>query len=392
MRILFILSGVWYDPLGEPVVSGGDVVIVEIARRWAKYGFIHVLTSAAGKDLCYRMGLRAEYHEFAHYEKLGIPGRLAETLSVSALSRRLELRENTRFDLVCSSCEHLNDVLPALQLKKSTPAAVWVAIVHFVVPSPSHRWKAGMLRSILYFLNHRLGATMIRMGADLIVAVSEKTASEYVTRLGFSQNRVMPIPGGLDFDLIQKTASAVSTKEYDAIFMKRLHPMKGALEVLEIWRNVVNLMPAAKLLIAGGGTREMVNKVNDTVTRLGLGQNIVIRGSIYDQREKIRALAKSRVFLLPSFEENWALVIGEALAAGLPVVAYSLPEIRQVWGEHVVWIPKGDKIGFSKATSEILLKAGKTGLPQNLDFLREYDWNSIADLVWRRCERLISSV
>ncbi len=390
MKILFILRGVWYDSSGKPVVSGGDVITVEIARRWARFADIHFLTSGAGRDLCKMMGLVADYHELLRFKQSDLAGGLRQSLRLLADSGHLRSYENTRFDLVCSSCEHLSEVLPALYLKKRAIAESWMAIVHFVVPSPSQRLKAGRLRSILYYLNHRLGAVLIRTGADLVVAVSKKTASEYVTKVGLDQNRVVPIPGGLDLDLIRRTANPVPEKEYDAIFMKRLHPMKGVFEVLEVWRDVVRGRPNAKLLIVGGGTSEVIRKMEDAIGRFGLWHNVVMKGSIYDQEEKIRLLAKSRIFLLPSFEENWALVIGEALATGLPVIAYDLPEIRPIWGEHVVWIPKGDKTSFSTATSKILSEGTRAEFCRPPAFLRQYDWNFIADLVWRRCEQLIS--
>jgi glycosyltransferase involved in cell wall biosynthesis len=279
-------------------------------------------------------------------------------------------------------------VVPALHLKKRNLAKLWVATVHFVVPPPSARWRAGPVRAILYYLNHRLGATLIRSGADLIVAVSETTRSEYVTKMGFDRKRIMSIPGGLDFDRIRQTAKAVARKEYDAIFMKRLHPMKGIFEVLEAWRQVVRVLPSAVLIMVGDGTPQIVSRIKDMIRRYDLGRNVVLKGPVYDQLEKVRLLAKSRVFLLPSLEENWALVIGEALTAGLPVIAYDLAEIRSIWKEHVVWVPKGDTSAFAKAAIEILQRGGTPSGPPA--FLKHYDWKLVSNVIWERCRKMIN--
>jgi glycosyltransferase involved in cell wall biosynthesis len=114
-------------------------------------------------------------------------------------------------------------------------------------------------------------------------------------------------------------------------------------------------------------------------------------GPVYDIKEKIALLAKSKLFLLPSFEENWTIVVGEALTAGLPVIAYDLLEINQVWGEHVSWIPKGDTEIFAAEVIKLLsdneyyhMCAGK-----GINFMKQFDWNDIAERQLELCTKLI---
>lgn len=74
-----------------------------------------------------------------------------------------------------------------------------------------------------------------------------------------------------------------------------------------------------------------------------LEHNILIYGRCSDV--KLYSLLKSsKVFIFPSFFEGWGIVVAEALACGLPVVAYDIPAIRENFGscKNVFLMPIGD--------------------------------------------------
>jgi glycosyltransferase involved in cell wall biosynthesis len=394
MKVLFVMNGVSYGFSRKPSISGGDVITIEIAKRWARKGvLIYFLTSLAGKNLCERLGLNATYYLSSRSSNSSIWNYIFLVLKIaiggSPFSERTSAKAN--FDFVYSTCEHLYDVLPALKIRKRN--VKWVATVHFVPPSPLTRVKAGWLNAFLYYLNHMLGAQIIRSRADLVFAVSQRTVLDYVHKLKFDQNKVATVPGGIDYDLIRTIANSYHEMQYDAIYMKRLQPMKGVFDVIKIWRLVVIANPTAKLLIVGDGPVEVVKQMHYMITKFGLTGNIEIRGPVYDVKEKISLLAESKLFLLPSYEENWAIVIGEALTAGLPVIVYDLPEIRSLWGEHVIWTPKGDVRSFAEEVVKLLsshqyyqINAGK-----GINFTKQFDWDKIAQKELELCTQLTTS-
>ena len=134
MRTLFIMNGVTYGASGQPSVSGGDIILIKIAKMWLQKSVeVHFLTSSAGKELCERLGVKAIYDlssgssnpSICNYIFCALRSAVAGPLSQAKVS----------FDLAYSSCEHLYDVLPAFNMKKRN--VKWVAMVHFVPPSPS---------------------------------------------------------------------------------------------------------------------------------------------------------------------------------------------------------------------------------------------------------------
>lgn len=45
-------------------------------------------------------------------------------------------------------------------------------------------------------------------------------------------------------------------------------------------------------------------------------------------------LKSSKVFVFPSHEEGWGIAVCEAMAAGLPIVAYDLAPFREFFPRH----------------------------------------------------------
>jgi glycosyltransferase involved in cell wall biosynthesis len=389
MKVLFIMNGVTFGASGQPAVSGGDVILIEVARRWLSKGVdVHFMTSSAGKELCERSGLRVTFHLSCNSS---IPSIINyASLALKAGRQSLSL-VGERFDLVYSSCEHVYDVFPALMLKRRNVR--WAAMIHFVPPAPWTRVKAGGLNAILYYLNHLCGASIIRFAADVAFAVSDRTSQDYVHKMKFDKKKVVSVPGGISYGLIRSIVGSNCSygHKFDGVFMKRLQPMKGAFDILQIWRYVVNVFPKAKLLIIGDGPSEVVARMRSLIKELGIVDNVELSGPVFEMDEKISMLASSKLFLLPSYEENWALVVGEALASGLPVLVYDLPEIRDVWKDNVFWLPKGDVKEFAAKTID-LLSNYQLCLPRvakGVEFVKQFDWDIIADNQLKLCQKLI---
>jgi glycosyltransferase involved in cell wall biosynthesis len=73
------------------------------------------------------------------------------------------------------------------------------------------------------------------------------------------------------------------------------------------------------LVIAGEGTPAYVARLHKLARELGLGERVLWAGQLGGD-VKAGALAAARVFVLPSFSENFGIAAAEALLAGLPCV------------------------------------------------------------------------
>jgi glycosyltransferase involved in cell wall biosynthesis len=101
------------------------------------------------------------------------------------------------------------------------------------------------------------------------------------------------------------------------LFLSRIHPKKGLLNLVEA---VNHLKPAGwRIQIAGYDEGGYQAVVENAVRENDLEEYFSFLGPIKDD-EKWELYSRADVFILPSFSENFGLVIAEALAAGTPVI------------------------------------------------------------------------
>ncbi len=100
---------------------------------------------------------------------------------------------------------------------------------------------------------------------------------------------------------------------YASKFMRRKHPDDVVAAVGELHRLGVQV----SLLMVGTG--EMDAELRQRVSQLGLNGYVAFTGFV-NQAELPKVYAASDVFVLPSEDEPWGLIVNEVLCAGLPVV------------------------------------------------------------------------
>jgi glycosyltransferase involved in cell wall biosynthesis len=102
------------------------------------------------------------------------------------------------------------------------------------------------------------------------------------------------------------------------LYMGRLSREKGIENLLD----ALTLLDDLKLqvTVAGSGQPAYVRLLKDRASRSQLDEKIQFLGHI-EGREKETAFRTSDVCVVPSFIENYGIVVAEALANGLPVIA-----------------------------------------------------------------------
>lgn len=115
-----------------------------------------------------------------------------------------------------------------------------------------------------------------------------------------------------------------------AIAAGRLLPLKGFDVLLEAMAACDR--PGSRLILAGEGAEGP--RLRQQIERLGLEGRVELAG--FCERDKLRALFRQAgFFVMPSRREGMPLVLLEAMATGLPVVATSVGGVPQVMVEGV---------------------------------------------------------
>ncbi len=152
--------------------------------------------------------------------------------------------------------------------------------------------------------------------ASAFHATSQEEA-ENIRKIGFKQ-AIAVIPNGvLVPDKIVNEKKAQEKYQRKALFLSRIHPKKGLHNLLDAWET---LKPNEwRLLIVGPEEAGYRAEIEGKIKAKGLESFIELRGEVNDL-EKWDLYKSSALFVLPSFSENFGIVVAEALAAGVPVI------------------------------------------------------------------------
>ncbi|MEP0548287.1 MAG: glycosyltransferase [Rhodothermales bacterium] len=148
--------------------------------------------------------------------------------------------------------------------------------------------------------------------ARLFHATAEEEVED-IRRAGLRQP-VALIPNGVE--LPDRAREAPTGMVRKALFLSRVHPKKGLINLVRAWAEV--RAEGWELVLAGpdeGGHRAEVEHV---IRALGL-EGIRWTGEV-DDRAKWDLYYGADLFVLPTFSENFGIVVAEALAAGIPAI------------------------------------------------------------------------
>jgi glycosyltransferase involved in cell wall biosynthesis len=113
--------------------------------------------------------------------------------------------------------------------------------------------------------------------------------------------------------------AALNGEDPKLLFLSRLHEKKGVHVLIEAAALLRKKGRKFKLLLAGTGSAAYEGQLREQTKRLQLEDVVTFLGLVTGM-EKISLYQAADVFVLPTQQENFGLVLIEALAAGTPVV------------------------------------------------------------------------
>ncbi len=203
-----------------------------------------------------------------------------------------------------------------------------------------------------------------------------------IRRLGFKQP-VAVIPNGVKLPVLKPEVPKLKptkTKTRQALFLSRINPKKGLPMFLDTWAQVAP--ENWNLVIAGNDDSDHLPLVVRKIKQLGLSDRVEVVGPLFG-KDKEQAYLNSNLFVLPSYSENFGIVVAEALSYGLPVLTTTGCPWEALEIERCGWwvepTPDGIKTGLKaafKSSDDERLEMGKRGRAL---VERCYLWPAIAD-------------
>ena len=279
-----------------------------------------------------------------------------------------------------------------IAMKRKIPYVVSLHGGVFDVPdAEAETWTAPTQGTIEWgkVLGWWVGSRRVLDDAAAILCVGAEEQRQ--TQRRFPQKKVLHLANGVDPERFAtgdgdkfRKSYGIPLDAYVVVTVGRIDPQKNQIFAVDLLPELMRLNPDTHMVIIGPVTNERYHeKLTRKINENGLqGRVVVIDGLAAGSQELVDAYHGADLFLLPSVHEPFGIVILEAWAAGLPVIASrvgGIPSFVKDQEDGLLFAPN-DKLSCLK-TFEILTssqsKAGEMAAAGRRKAVARYSWDGI---------------
>lgn len=239
----------------------------------------------------------------------------------------------------------------------------------------AYEWT-GSRRRVLKRIWEILCNALISPGMVVTHVISERERGPTQARI--PKARAVIVPNGVDIPSAIPARSWLPEGKLRLMYLGRLSPKKGVENLLHAMAQLN--APSVVLSIYGTGDDLYVTKLHDLADSLGLLDKTVFFVGHVDGKRKDQAFYQSDVCIVPSHTECFCMVVAEALAHGVPVVAsHGTPWAELEEKQCGLWVensPESLAQAIIRIRAMELSEMGQRGR----DWMkREFSWDTLAE-------------
>lgn len=187
--------------------------------------------------------------------------------------------------------------------------------------------------------------SVARNEIDHFIAVTE-VAKQALIQEGVSPSKITVIPMGVDTKRFRPSKNK-RKNPVNILFVGRLVPEKGIGELLQSYSELKKHYPKIKLTLVGSGP--LINQCKKA--------GAIVKQIPYSKIHLEYQAAD--IFCLPNkptktWQEQYGMVLVEALSSGLPIVTSSSPVMQEVCGDSALYSLPGDSMQLTNQLSYLL--------------------------------------
>jgi len=289
----------------------------------------------AGHDVCLAFGPSGE-SEMSVTEREQLAGRMhafceagGETVVLSSLARQPGWADFAAYRQMRQLIARGFDVVHTHTSKAGALGrlAAWGrsgAVVHTPHGHIFHGYFGRMKTRVFIGIERFLAAR-----SHVLIALTQAERDDHLTLDIGRPEQWRVIPSGVDVAGIQMSVTVwrknhANARQWDAVSVGRLAPIKGMERLIRAWARVCEIKPGARLAIVGDGEeKETLEKMCQLA---GVADNVHFAG----WSDPVAYLATSRCFALLSYNEGMGRAVVEAMAAGLPCVVSDVCGLKEL--------------------------------------------------------------
>jgi glycosyltransferase involved in cell wall biosynthesis len=222
--------------------------------------------------------------------------------------------------------------------------------------------------------------------ADGVLAVSEFTADQVVTRLGVPRSRItICSPGAPPWK-----PRAAPQPDGPILFMGTLEPRKNVGGLLRAYARLLSILPSApRLLLAGNATPAAAQWLTE-IAEPPLAGHVEHVGYVQSDR-RYDLYCRASMLVLPSHLEGFGLPALEAMTVGVPVIVSRRGALPEVTGGAGIVVEPDDEQALTGAMQRYLTDASAAAAAsaKGLARSRRYSWDASASALYGAYTRAI---
>jgi glycosyltransferase involved in cell wall biosynthesis len=230
--------------------------------------------------------------------------------------------------------------------------------------------------------------TLIPFGGVVTHTTSKR--EQVATQKRLPRATAMIVPNGVDSPDDLPNRDWLPDGRLRLIYLGRLSPKKGIENLL----HAIDIIddPTVSLTIFGEGDIAYSAGLNELAVQLGLlGKSVFFAGKV-DGEAKSTAFYNADVCVVPSHSENFCMVVAEALAHGVPVVASRGTPWAEIEENQCGFWVDNNPTSLAKAIVQIrALELPKMGSCGRAWMIREFAWSPLAEDMMDIYRSLVSS-
>lgn len=211
--------------------------------------------------------------------------------------------------------------------------------------------------------------------SDLIVAVSEFTASQVESLLGFPRSRIRVIHHGVQ----QVPRTGKEKREKMILFVGAIQKRKNVERLVHAFESTP---PGWRLVLAGAsgfGAAAVLNVIEQSTRRA----DISVEGYVSDA-DLEGLYARASIFTFASLDEGFGMPVLEAMAHGVPVLTSDASALREVAGDAALLVDPHDEHAIAEGLRQLIQNDSLREQLTARGFERSatFPWNAAIEKTW----------
>ena len=212
--------------------------------------------------------------------------------------------------------------------------------------------------------------------ASAVVTVSDFSKREIADVYGIPATRIHAIHNGFT----ARSCPAGISPERLVLFAGSIFNRRRVPDLIAAFSIASRSVPDARLVIAGDNRTWPAEDLAGVATAHGVRERVALRQYVPDE-ELDAFYARASVFAFLSEYEGFGLTPLEALACRVPVVVLDTEVAREIYGDSVTYVRRGDVKGTADALVRLLTspQAADPQMARAPAVLARYSWDTAAE-------------